>query len=147
MSKAKKQPQWKIEHGALTLGTMKGNTAVRRFCEQLSKEPLAVRQGMREEWRYSITSEPETVAERVGWLLAGNYSQESYSAAWAVLAGRGNHVAALGIMIAALEWQCPPAFARGAWRSLTPEQQERVNAAIQGAINSAIQAREEEEAA
>jgi len=55
-------------------------------------------------------------------------------------------VAALGQMIAALEWQCPADFARKAWNLLNPVEQTAVNAAISTAIADYKRERAEEEA-
>jgi hypothetical protein len=138
---------WRTEHGGQSAETSRCFDYVQRARNEIERADLADRRIYREEYREAIANNPDLVAERVERLLAGNYGFEHYVVAWSILAsGSGNKVARLAQLIAAFEWSCPDAFARGAWRSLTPEQRERVNAAIQGAINSAIQAREEDAA-
>lgn len=105
-----------------------------RFHQQMAdvdKQSMADRKAARDEWSAAMITTPATVAERIEWLLAGNYGQGSYVVALQVMASpRMNHAAWLGQTIAALEWQCPPAFARSAYVKLTTAQREKLDTFI-----------------
>lgn len=61
--------------------------------------PLADRQTAREDWRTACINWPDTIGERVGWLLDGCYGKGSYDSARAIADNtRMNRVAALGQM-------------------------------------------------
>lgn len=104
-----------------------------------NRPPLTERQEARSEWLDALKNTPEIIAERVGWLLDGNYGYGSHIEAQNVATNkRMNRAAWMGITIAALEWQCPSNFARSAWNKLTPEEQKAVNDAIMAEIDSFI---------
>jgi hypothetical protein len=99
--------------------------------EGVEKAPLAERKEAATEWGAALQSHPKTVAERVGWLLAGNYGYGSYVKARQVACSpRMNRVASLAQMIAALEWQAPSAMARSQFSKLSPQQKKTVNEAV-----------------
>ena len=99
--------------------------------EEVAKAPLNDRKAGAKEWFESMRDTPKTVGERVGWLLAGSYGYGSYVKARQIAASKGmNRVAALGGMIAELEWQCPSRMAADEWKKLTPAQQHAVNTAV-----------------
>ena len=107
----------------------------KRQIEELNKSPLNDRKAGAKEWFESMRDTPKTVGERVGWLLAGSYGYGSYVKARQIAASKGmNRVAALGGMIAELEWQCPSRMAADEWKRLTPAQQQTVNAEVAKAI-------------
>lgn len=117
----------------------------------VEQAPLADRQEARTSWTEALIDNTDhagearnLVAERVGWLLNGSYGKGSHMAAWQILGEtRRNRVAALSLLIAALEWRCPGGFASEAWRKLASAQQEAVNAAIQAEIDYALAQRNE----
>jgi hypothetical protein len=105
--------------------------AVLREC---AAAPLADRREAEANWRAAMRT-PDLVAERVRWLLAGHYGYGAYRRAWNIAESpRMNRAVALGQMIAAIEWRCPPAHAARAWRSLAAADQNAVNDAILAAI-------------
>ena len=74
--------------------------------------PLPERQAAREEWHQALLN-PALVAERIGWLLDGNYGYGAYHLALITTANRRlNRAAWLAHTIAALEWRCSSVFAR-----------------------------------
>ncbi len=102
--------------------------------------PLTERKEARAEWLEALQNSPELIAERVDWLIDGNYGYVSYYRAQEIIHNkRMNRTAALGQMIAALEWQCPNAYARTAWNSLTEEQKTAVTAALNDVISDALE--------
>lgn len=113
-----------------------------RFNDQLrdvEAAPLAERQEARAEWADALTTTPETIAERIGWLIDGSYGFGAYQLAQDVIRNkRMNRTAWLGLTIAALEWQCPSNFARQAWNKLDKPQQDKITALIMAEIESAL---------
>ena len=111
-----------------------------RFNKQLTeveRAPLAERKEAAAAWLESLTTSPEWVAEKIGWLLDGSYGYGAYQAARDVITHkRMNRRAWLGQTIAALEWQCPNNYARAAWNKLSSEQQAALNAMIDREIEA-----------
>lgn len=106
-----------------------------RQIRQVESAPLAERQEARKDWTEAL-QDPALIAERVSWLLDGNYGFGAHIAAQEVAGNkRMNRPAWMGITIAALEWNCPSNFARAAWNKITTAQQEAITAAIQAEIN------------
>ena len=102
---------------------------------KINAAPLVDRHEARAEFSDALKS-PELVAERVRWLLDGNYGYGEMMRAQAIASNRrANRAANLGRLIAVYEWQCPADFATQAWKGLTPEQQTAVNAAIDAEVN------------
>jgi hypothetical protein len=92
--------------------------------------PLSERRIVRAEWFEALT-DVKLIRERINWLLAGNYGKGAYDAAWSIKnAKRGNRIAAIAQLLAAVEWQCPANFAREAWNGLNKAAQKAINAAI-----------------
>ncbi len=107
--------------------------------------PLNDRKEARAEWLEALQNSPELIAERVDWLIDGSYGYVSYYRAKEIIHNtRMNRTAALGQMIAALEWQCPNAFARGSWNKLTEVQKDAVTTAINDVITAALEAEKAE---
>lgn len=110
---------------------------------ELKKEPLHERKQSANEFYEAMKSDGHTndnmVAERIGWLLDGNYGQEEYNQAHRILkmSGRANKVAQLSNMIAVLEWSCPPEMAVKMWKKLTAAEKAALDAAIKREIKSA----------
>lgn len=107
-----------------------------RQLTDVETQPLAHRQAARQAYHEAMRDDPDTVAERVGWLIAGNYGFGACLRAKRIKEARANanRVAQFGQLIAALEWMCPAGFACQAWGRLTAAQRERVNAALLRAI-------------
>jgi len=107
-----------------------------RDLREVEKAPLNERTEARAEWLSALKEHPETVAERVGWLLNGTYGRGSYIKAWEVAKSpRMNRVSAMSQMIAALEWRCPSAFARSAYLKLSKAEQDKVDRLVTHEIN------------
>jgi len=107
--------------------------ANRRMAD-LSALPLAERQANRAEFARDL-KDPELIAERVGWLLAGNYGLGAMLIAQDIESRpRMNRIAALSQTIAAFEWCCTGVFARQAYLGLDKAEQDAVNAAIGGVL-------------
>lgn len=113
------------------------------FAKQISnveKQSLTDRQEARVNWVEAMKN-PSLVADRVSWLIDGSYGYGSYIMAREVVQNkRMNRVAWLAITIAALEWNCPSDFARGAWNRLSKDEQNAVNQVIKDVLDDAYQA-------
>ena len=111
---------------------------LRQFHKQLEyveKAPLSERKEACREFHEAMVKYPELVGERIGWLLDGNYGFGSYQAAHRIVKSpRMNRVAALTQIIAALEWQCPNAMARAAWKKLSKAEQAHLDKVIRHEI-------------
>jgi len=99
--------------------------------EEINKAPLSERKKAAAEYGKYMREFPKTVAERVQWLLVGNFGYGSYVKARQIAVSKGmNRVAVLANMTAELEWQCPAKMASDEWKKLTPAQQHAVNTAV-----------------
>lgn len=97
---------------------------------EIERAPLADRREARKEWAEAMR-DPELVAERISWLLAGHYGYGQMQQAKAALANkRLNREAALTQLVARYEWLCPGNFARDAWNDLTRAEQKAISAAV-----------------
>lgn len=105
--------------------------------KQVESGTLAYRQHQRVLWEIGIRETPTHVANMVNLVINGNFGKGAKIAANNVLSmsKRANKVAGLAIIVAALEWSCPANFARQAFNSLTDEQKQTVNSAIQAVID------------
>lgn len=91
---------------------------------------LQDRREARREWFEALTDE-KLIRERLNWLLGGNYGKGAHDRAHEIKEQkRGNRVAAIAQLLAAVEWQCPASFAREAWNCLNKAAQKAINAAI-----------------
>jgi hypothetical protein len=105
---------------------------------EIERAPLADRKEAAQSFFEVMRDHPDMVAERIGWLLDGNYGYGAMQMAKQVLGSpRMNRSAALTHMIAAFEWQTPNAMARAGWKKLTKAQQAALEKAVQGAIRDA----------
>lgn len=100
---------------------------------EVEQPPLKDRQDAAAEFLKDL-SDPVLIAERIDWLLVGNYGYGEMQQAKRVVASRGNRAMHLTVLIAALEWQCPSRMAIAAWKKLTPPQQEALDKAVQKVI-------------
>lgn len=107
--------------------------------EEIQRAPLAERKEAQASFLEALRDSPELVAERIGWLLDGNYGYGAMQLAKRVLSSpRMNRSAALTQMVGAFEWQSPEVLTREAWKRLTPGQKASLEEAVQGAITSAL---------
>jgi hypothetical protein len=113
---------------------------VNRQIEAVEKAPLAERKAGAKKWLGAMSDRPEEVARKVRSLIRGDLGWE-----WAVKAEQANRpshnnnvktnrIAAMGMLVAARVYRCPPDAARRMWSSMTPEQQKRVNQAVADVI-------------
>jgi hypothetical protein len=110
----------------------------RKQMEEVEKAPLAERKEGAVDWYNALMNDHMGVAQKVGWLLYGNYGGGSYASACRVLASpRMNQVAWCAITIANLEYRCPAKFAIQAWKKLPVEKRYLVNEAIRQEIADA----------
>lgn len=99
------------------------------------KMPVSERRQEEAEFYETMRDHPTLIAERVGWLLDGNYGQGSYLAAHDVLSRPRMNVEAWMVQtIGPLEWRVPPVAVVRAWKRLTPVQQAKLNQEVQKTI-------------
>jgi hypothetical protein len=105
---------------------------------EVEKAPLADRKEAAANFLAAMRDHPQLVADRIGWLLDGNYGYGAMQMAKRVLGSpRMNRSAALTHMVGAFEWSTPSAMARAGWNKLTKGQQAALERAVQGAIRVA----------
>lgn len=104
----------------------------------VERAPLPHRKEAAAEFLAAMRDDPALVAQRVGWLLDGNYGYGSMLMAKRVLGSpRTNRSAALTQMVGAFEWSSPSAMTRAAWKKLTKSQQAALERAVQAVIRDA----------
>jgi hypothetical protein len=109
-----------------------------REMSEADKGSLAERKEACREFAQAMR-DPALVAERVGWLIDGNYGYGAMQAAKrAIAATRSNRQAILTHMIGAIEWKCPARMAVTAWKKLSSAEK----AALAKAINAEIKGAE-----
>lgn len=114
--------------------------------KDVERAPLADRKEAAAEFLEAMQDSPDTVGERVGWLLAGNYGFGAMLIAKNVLHHkRMNREAALTHLVATFEWMAPQRMAAQEWKKLTHAQQDALDVAVREAIADA-EASEREEA-
>lgn len=98
---------------------------------RVDRAPLGDRKAARDAFHEAMAEDPATVAERISWMLAGNYGfGQMMVAKEAVAAKRMNREALLTQMVGVFEWQCPRDMGRAAWTKLTPAQKRALSAAV-----------------
>ena len=111
--------------------------------QRINRESLGDRKAARDAFHEAMAEDPATVAERVSWLLDGNYGYgQMVMAKEAVAAKRSNREALLTQMVGVFEWQCPRDMSRAAWTKLTPAQKRGLSAAVAVVIKNAEDAGE-----
>jgi len=105
--------------------------------KQVEAGTLAFRRHQRVLWEIGIRETPTHVANMVNLVISGDFGRGAQIAAENVLkmSKRANKVASLALIVAAIEWSCPANFARQAFNSLTDDQKQTVNSAIQAVID------------
>jgi len=104
-----------------------------RDCES---QPLADRRAAKADWAEAMLN-VELIEQRVEWIFNGSYGWGATDRALAIREGRGNRIAALGQLLACLDWNCPPREAAAAWKALKPAQRLACDRAIARAMKSA----------
>lgn len=109
------------------------NREAREFQRQLSEaEKNPDKRADAERFREALASDPALVAERVGWLIAGNYGYGAMQAAKRVLGQkRMNRAAWLVQVTGAVEWSVPPRLVAAAWKKLSGPQKEALVRAVE----------------
>lgn len=101
---------------------------------RVEKAPLSERQEARTDYQDMMATTPNLIADRIGWILEGNYGFGAMKKAESILASRGNKIAQLSMLLASLEFSCPANFAAQAWNKLTLDQKLALEKAIQAVI-------------
>ena len=83
-----------------------------------------------------LCDNPALVAERIGWLIDGNYGYGAYQAWREIANSRMNKPAWLLQTIAALEWRVNARDLNKLWHKLSTDQQEKINHYIGLAIKA-----------
>lgn len=111
--------------------------AVRRE-QEVDRAPLTDRKEAQQDLLGTMRERPETVAERIGWLIDGNYGNGAMQIAKEIVRSpRMNRRAGLVLLVAVHEWQCPRRMAADAWKKLTTAQKQLLDAAVDVVIEAA----------
>ncbi len=111
---------------------------------RIEKAPLADRKEAQAAFYEAMATDPAIVAERISWLIDGNYGYGQMQMAKQVVGSpRMNREAALTQLVAVFEWQCPRRMAIDAWKKLTGPQKKALSAAIAVVINNVDAERDE----
>ena len=106
--------------------------------QDVEKAPLADRKEGAKNYLRAMSEDPALVAERISWLLDGNYGRGlMMKGKQIVQSPRMNRTAALGVLIAAAEWQCPGRMAADMWKKLSHSQKEVLDQAISVVVTAA----------
>jgi len=107
--------------------------AAQRHEREVDAAPLAERKENQGNFLEAMRERPETVAERIDWLLEGNYG---YGARLVALqaTSRMNRPALFAQLIAVYEWMCPRRMAVDAWKKLSAGEKARLQAAVESII-------------
>jgi len=110
----------------------------------VQRAPLRDRKEAQLAFFEAMRDDPALVAERLGWLLDGNYGYGAMMLAQTVLRQpRMNRQAALTQMIGVYEWQCPEDMTRAAWKRLSPGEAAALGREVRVAISDAEEALDE----
>jgi hypothetical protein len=104
---------------------------------EVESQSLAERQEARGEFLAAMR-DPALVAERVGWMIDGNYGYGEMLKAKDVIAHpRMNRRAALTHLVGIYEWRCPAKFGIDAWKKLTSSEKKALDQALDIVIAAA----------
>jgi hypothetical protein len=110
----------------------------RRDEEQINAEPLRDRKECQASFLDAMATDPALVAERIAWLIDGNYGYGPMVLAKRIVASpRSNRVAGLSQLVSVFEWRCPRVMAVAAWKELTASQKRALESAIETVISEA----------
>ena len=113
----------------------------RRDEERINSEPLEDRKECQASYLEAMRSDPALVAERIAWLIYGNYGKGPQLLAERIVASpRSNRVAGLSQLACVFEWRCPRAMGVAAWKKLTASQKQSLESAIEMVISEAEKA-------
>jgi hypothetical protein len=106
--------------------------------QRIERAPLSDRKEAQAAFHEVMARDPAVVAERISWLIDGNYGYGQMQIARQVVGSpRMNREAALTQLVAVYEWQCPRRMAVDAWKKLTPAQKKALSAAVAVVVESA----------
>jgi hypothetical protein len=106
--------------------------------QRIDQSPLRDRKEAQAAFHEAMARDPATVAERISWLIDGNYGYGQMMMAKQVVGSpRMNREAALTQLVAVFEWQCPRNLAVDAWKKLTPAQKKALSEAVAVVVESA----------
>ena len=106
--------------------------------QRIERAPLGDRKAARDAFHEVMAEDPATVAERISWLLDGNYGFGKMQVAKEAGANkRLNREAILTQRAGVFEWRCPRVMCRDAWGKLTPAQKKKLSAAVAVVIQHA----------
>jgi hypothetical protein len=105
---------------------------------EVDRAPLADRRAAAAEFLDAMKERPETVAERIEWMLDGNYGFGVMMIAKEILGNpRMNRLAGLTHLIAVHEWMCPMAMAIAAWKKLDWSKKIRLDKFVEAVVRRA----------
>jgi hypothetical protein len=109
--------------------------AVRKIRE-VDAAPLVERKKACAAFLDAMKNRPETVGERVGWLIDGNYGYGEMKKAHQVLgmSARANKAAQLTHLIGVFEWNCPAKMAVAGWKKLSASEKAALDRAVKAEI-------------
>lgn len=111
----------------------------------LDKLPLKERKENAAEFLDAMRTQPEIVAERVGWIFNGSYGQGAYIKSREVAnSPRMNRAAALTMMVAGVEWSVPGRMVAAACHKLSPAEKKRLDTYLQKEIQDFLKEQKEE---
>lgn len=100
--------------------------------------PLAERKENKAELFEAMQKHPGIIAERIGWLLDGNYGYGERLQALRILKSpRMNREAALTQLIASHEWMVPADMTMAAWKKLTAAEKKKLDKLVKKEIRDA----------
>jgi hypothetical protein len=106
--------------------------------QRIERAPLRDRKEAQAAYLEAMSSDPAVVAERVSWLIDGNYGYGQMQMARQIVASpRMNRESALCQLAAVFEWQCPRRMAVDAWKKLTTAQKTALSAAVDVVVRNA----------
>ena len=113
----------------------------RRDEERINAEPLRDRKECQANFLDAMSTDPALVAERIAWLIDGNYGYGPMVLAKRIVASpRSNRVAGLSQLVCVYEWRCPRVMGVAAWKKLTKSQKHALESAIETVIAEAEKA-------
>lgn len=108
---------------------------------EIEGAPLSERKEAQGEFFEIMKRDPALVAERLGWLIDGNYGYgEMQLAKQVVVSPRMNRRASLTQLVGLYEWQVPAVMVNASWKKLTGAEK----AALDAAVDVVIEAAEED---
>ena len=88
----------------------------------------------------ALRNDPKLVAQRINWMIDGNYGYGAYRQAWSLIdRPRANRAAWMVQTIGALEWQVYPNDVVTLWKQLTPSQKQRLEEEVKKVIHEAAE--------